>query len=217
MHQTYRLDFLSECALDPERALLPDERAALAVAHEAFAAADAVVVRLGGKAGRLGESIVATGLLEGLFLALRAAGKAGIPIHLIVDAGVAELFDAHVYRQRLWPAIHVTTAAADQALDAAAMDLGQVRGEHVLVVDLHGAHDGPPRVHVETEGIDETAGATAGTEARHLTTLAHLARVGLREYAQRGPQRRYADFIEDLVGLPRGMLEGSQAQPHIGL
>ncbi len=50
-----------------------------------------------------------------------------------------------------------------------------------------------------------------------LTTLDHLFRVGVRSYARRGAQRRYADFIEELFALPPGVLDGALVQPRIWL
>ncbi len=37
----------------------------------------------------------------------------------------------------------------------------------------------------------------------------------MRSYAHRGPERRYADFIEDLFGLPEQSIDGLQAQPRM--
>lgn len=209
MSETWRLDFLHEQADNPERPLAATERAALAVARAVLARADGIVVRLGGKAGRLGECIVATGLLEALFEALRSLGRVEVPIHLIVDAGATELFSTRAYRQQVWPGLHVSAAGSDQALDISAALVGRVAGRRVAWIDLHGAHDDMPAVRVEAGYM--------GTAGRHGATLAHLVRVGLRDYAARGPLRRYADFIEDLLGLRAGTLDGRAAQPRVRL
>jgi ADP-heptose:LPS heptosyltransferase len=47
--------------------------------------------------------------------------------------------------------------------------------------------------------------------------LGQCFRVGIRSYADRGPERRYADFIETLFALPAGVIDGKQAQPRLHL
>ncbi len=116
--QTIDLSFLAERGLDANRPFTEDERQHLARAQAALYGAESVVVRIGGQAGRLGESIVATALLEGVLQALRYAGKAGIPIAIIVDEGVGELFEAGAYQQAYWPEISVRTAPITQLVDA---------------------------------------------------------------------------------------------------
>ena len=201
------LAFLHDRALDPARALSAEERATIAAAREALAGADVVVVRLGGMAGRLGECIVATGLLESLLAALRLVERAGVPLHLLVDEGAAALFDARLYQERGWPLLRVSAMPPDAGLDLFEVGASEPEGEQVLVFDLHGANDEMPCI--------EQRAIASGRGARRITILAHLARVGLRSYAARGAERRYADFIEELFGLPPQSIAGSQAQPRI--
>lgn len=56
-----------------------------------------------------------------------------------------------------------------------------------------------------------------GGQGREITMLERLFRVGVRSYAQRGPERRYADFMEEMFMLPSGMLAGEQVQPALRL
>ena len=202
--QTIDLSFLAERGLDANRPFTEDERQHLARAQAALYGAESVVVRIGGQAGRLGESIVATALLEGVLQALRYAGKAGIPIAIIVDEGVGELFEAGAYQQAYWPEISVRTAPITQLVDADDLRASAVSitpARPALLLDLHGAHDGMPR-------LQEYDAAPA---------LLHLMRVGIRHYSRHGPLRRYAGFIEDLFTLPRDSLDGELVQPAIRL
>ncbi|HEV2237105.1 MAG TPA: glycosyltransferase family 9 protein, partial [Ktedonobacterales bacterium] len=64
---------------------------------------------------------------------------------------------------------------------------------------------GPPALRVAADG------------ARRRATCASLFRVGVREYAARGPLRRYADCVEDLLALPPGSVDGHAAQPTLRL
>src|SRR5260370_22394148 len=104
--------------------------------HELFRQTDAVIIHLGGKAGRLGECVVATGLLEATLQALRAKGKAGTPVSIIVDAGAIELFDEQLYQQRYWPHIRVLSSAQHTPETLTR----QAPGYHVLTLDFHGGH-----------------------------------------------------------------------------
>lgn len=206
--QTQTMAFLYERAQDAQRALTADERETIALAHDALRHADTCVIRLGGKAGRLGECIVETALLEGVLQALRTVGKADTPVHIVVDAGVAELFDERLYQEYYWPEITCSAAAFDQMLEPDDLTAYAMQGRNMLLLDLHGEHDGIP--YMEMKESEQGA-------AHNITTLAHLARVGLRSYAQRGPERRYAAFVEDLFGLPAVTINSALAQPCIRL
>lgn len=192
--QTHSLSFLHDLAQDQQHPLSASEQTALAMAAHAFRQADAISVRLGGKAGRLGESVVGTGLLEGILQAIIYAGKAGMPLSIVVDETVHPLFNERLYREAFWPQITLADHSPKEPT-----------GQHLLIFDIHGAHDDMPSLHKE-----ELTNAKGS-----ITTLGHLFRVGVRSYAQRGPQRRYADFIETLLGLPAGVIDGSLAQPRI--
>lgn len=98
--------------LDPARALTQDERRHLDAVRAEAASCDHVVVRMGGRAGRLGECVVATALLEGFLLALAALDKRRVPVRIAVDGPAAELFDASLYRDRHWPEIHMLALPA---------------------------------------------------------------------------------------------------------
>jgi hypothetical protein len=191
--QTFSLSFLHDLAQDKQHPLSANEQAILDAAAQSFRRTDTISVRLGGKAGRLGESVVGTGLLEGILQAIIYAGKAGMPLSIIVDKTVRPLFNERLYQEAFWPQIMLAEQTPEEAIQP------QV-GQHLLVFDLHGAHDGLPSLHREELAI---------------TTLSHLFRVGVRSYAQRGPHRRYADFIEALLGLPAGAIDGMLAQPRI--
>jgi ADP-heptose:LPS heptosyltransferase len=205
------LAFLADLARDPARPLAPSDRAALALASRALIEADAAIIRLGGKAGRLGECIAATGLLEAVLAALQHTGHATIPIHLVVDGGAADLFDAASYHARGWPGFRVSPVPPDAALDLRALANRLLETalspRHLLALDMHGGHDGLPRI--ERISVPDAKGD------RSITILADLARTGLRAYAVRGPDRRYADFVEDLFSLPRDAVASDAAQPRI--
>lgn len=214
--QTYALSFLQERASKSDDPLPPDERGLLRRAQEALRQAEQVIICLGGRAGRLGECIVGTGLLEGLLLALRHVGKAGTPISLLVDESAAELFDERAYQEQHWPQFQVLAAPAGQfqALTETLLQRGD--GKHCLVIDLHGAHDGMPFLRVEERALPASSDHLGG-HTQMVTTLGRLFRVGVRSYAQRGAERRYADCIEAVFDLPAGAIAGQVAQPRIWL
>jgi hypothetical protein len=195
------LAFLCERGLDTARVFRQEEEQLLARAQEAFYRADALVVRLGGKAGRLGESIVATALLEGLLQALVAVGKTGTPVTIMVDTGVGDLFDTLVYQDAYWPRLQIVTSPEAEHLDTQSWRSLAFPAGLTLLVDLHGAHDGMPYL----EEIDSA------------TALMHLSRAGIRYYARHKQLRRYADFIQDLLALPPGAVDPTLAQPRIRL
>lgn len=197
------LSFLHEQAVDSKRSLSEQERELLTTIRQALQQADAILMLLGGKAGRLGECVVGTALLDGILLTLSMIGKAGTPLTLLVDEGAAALFDQQVYQEQCWPSITVLPSSLEQA----AVLVRQVQAKHILVLDLHGAHDAMP--FVQYEQIEERA------EPKTITTLGHLFRVGVRSYALRGPVRRYADFCEALFSLPAWTLNGQYVQPRI--
>lgn len=204
----YDMTFMDEWggARVEERAT--EARAVIGRCSELIRAAEAVVVQLGGKAGRLGETVVASALLEGILLALRYLGKAGTPVTILVDEGAAILFKEQIYQQTYWPTIHVRETMPSQ--DSLAETLEKTPGETIVGVDLHGGHDGMPELIIQQVDV-QTA------PARYLATLVRLFRVGVRSYARRGSERRYADFIEDLFDLAPGTLEGRAVQPRLRL
>jgi hypothetical protein len=197
------LAILHDYALDKQRTLAENERAALEHTHNILQAADELFICLGGRAGRLGECIVGTGLLESTLQALRFLHKTSIPIHIFVDATTRELFNEPAYQQHYGRNLHFFALAQPDDVDANIQRL--CRGQNVLVLDLHGAHDGMPTLEIQSE------------QDRRIARLARLFRVGVRSYAQRGPTRRYADFIEELFPLPPDTLNGTAAQPTLRL
>src|ERR1700738_1555425 len=94
--QAISMAFLHEYALDKQRGLSENEQKILDRTKTLFQQADEVILHLGGKAGRLGECIVGTGLLEATIQALHARGKAGTPISIVVDEKVIELFNEYL-------------------------------------------------------------------------------------------------------------------------
>jgi hypothetical protein len=202
--ETIELNLLHEHAQDKHSTLTEQEQAAIARTHTALLEADEVFIGLGGRAGRLGESIVGTALLEGVLQALRYAGRDGIPVSIMVDKSVFELFKAEQYQENYWPQITVSAITSPEEMEEIIAQ--RATGQRVLVIDGHGAHDGMPYLHVES-----------GPDGQKITTLARLFRVGIRSYAQRGSERRYADFVEDLFGFPAGAIPGEPVQPALRL
>jgi hypothetical protein len=198
--QALSMAFLHDYALDKQRRLSEDEQHILDRTKILFQQADEISVYLGGKAGRLGECIVETGLLNAMLQALQATGKAGIQVTIFVDGGVIELFNELLYQHYYWPQIHIIASTTSMV----ETDTQQANGKHRLAIDFHGGHDGMPILQVAESDTDSSR-----------SLLAYLFRVGVRSYAQRGPVRRYADFIEELFSLPQGTIESEKAQPGI--
>jgi Glycosyltransferase family 9 (heptosyltransferase) len=121
------------------------------------------------------------------------------------------LFAASSYQEVYWSHIAICSVPHMQNSNEMTRLVRQVQGQHLLVLDLHGAHDGMPSLQIEEQASDKEG------QTRQVITLGHLFRVGVRSYAQRGPQRRYADCVEDLFGLSDGVIEGVQTQPRIRL
>ncbi|HLZ56470.1 MAG TPA: glycosyltransferase family 9 protein [Ktedonosporobacter sp.] len=199
--------FLHEHAIDPQHILSPSDRDLTRTALHALANADAIIIQLGGKAGRIGESIVATGLLETLLLALSSIGKANTPVSVLVDETVYDLFDAPLYHEHYWSQISIISVPLATSTNIIEAVMQQTPDKHILVLDLHSAHDGMPSLQIEEYHTPQGP--------YYVTTLAHLFRVGIRSYAYRGSLRRYADFIEDLFALPAASIDGWQAQPRL--
>ncbi|MGO8946156.1 MAG: glycosyltransferase family 9 protein [Ktedonobacterales bacterium] len=195
------LAFLYERGRDPTRAFSRDEALLLQRTHLAFDNAAALVLRLGGKSGRLGECIVATALLEGLLQELSHAGKAGTPVTIIVDDAAGELFNSLNYQDAYWPAIQTLTAPTGELLEAEDWRRYALPSAPALFVDLHGAHDGIP--YLQEIGSD--------------LALMHLYRAGIRYYARHGPLRRYCDYVEDLLASELVAIDPRLAQPKIRL
>jgi hypothetical protein len=202
--ETIELDFLHGHAQDKQSPWAEREQAAIAQVHAALLQADEIFICLGGRAGRLGESVVGTALLEGTLQALRYIQHDSIPVSIIVDESVLELFNAEQYQEDYWPQITVVSITRPEEIEETIAK--RATGKHILVVDCHGAHDGMPYLRVQS------------SQNKHkISTLARLFRVGIRSYAQRGADRRYADFIEELFGLPAGAIPGQLAQPALRL
>jgi hypothetical protein len=204
------LAFLHDCALDKERPLTENERAMLHMVHGLLKQADEIIICLGGKAGRLGECIVGTALLEGTLQALRYMDKVGIPVHIFVDESVAHLFDRQLYEDSYWPTISITPSKG--LVDTRQYATQVICGGDIVVLDFYGANDGMPYL----QFVENPSEAHTGQDAHaHIAILGQLFRVGIRSYADRGPERRYADFIETLCGLPADALDGRQVQPRL--
>jgi hypothetical protein len=197
------LVFLERLALDADAPLSESERQILARVRAALDAADAVVIHIGGKAGRLGEAIVGAAFLEGTLRTLAAAGKTRTPVTAIIDSSVAEIMPQAEYRARYWPEITITEAPPGDVDHRGMADYVSVLARNILTLDFHGEHDGAPALY------------RAQTPSGHVTTLARLNRVALRSYAARGPEQRYAAFFGDLFQLATGSLNGEKVQPRI--
>jgi hypothetical protein len=211
------LAFLHNCALDKNRPLTETEYAMLQTIHSYLKQADEIIICLGGKAGRLGECIVGTALLEGILQVLRYMNKIGTPVCIFVDQGVADLFDVQLYQDTYY--FNPTREAADVQQCAFQSLTGSRRTQvtsdgNVVVLDFHGANDGMPYLQFIENPSRPEVQAGQGPHA-HITILGQLFRVGIRSYADRGPERRYADFIETLFALPAGTIDGKQAQPRL--
>lgn len=204
--ETYALDFLHELAGDPTRVLSPQEQRTRLQAAEALKQADEVIIRLGGKAGRLGESVVGTGLLEAMLQAMEQTGKAGTLVQISVDGQVAELFAEKLYQKKYWQNICVRTASSSP-LEVLSTEVAR-EGKQILIMDFHGGNDGMP-------AMTTRKSVARGEATGRVTVLKRLFRVGVRSYAQRGARRRYADFIEDIFALDHGTISSDQAQPAI--
>ena len=91
--------------------------------------------------------------------------------------------------------------------------------DELVVLDLHGAHDGIPYLAIENEESGDTDDLAKDQETQKqeipLAILGQLFRVSVGGYAQRGPERRYADYIEDLFALPHNVLDTTSIQPRI--
>jgi hypothetical protein len=202
--KNYDIQFIHKSASDKLRPLSWEEQHILERARDALRDADAVLIRLGGKAGRLGECIVGTALLEGMLQALIYLNKEGMPVSIVVDATAYDLFDEQLYQEKYWSHIEVYRASQETTDGIPTNLLQRKEGGNLLILDLNGANDGMPSLQVEEDTTEVVT---------RIVTLAHLFRVGVRSYAQRGPLRRYADFIEDIFCLPTGVIDGVRAQP----
>ena len=203
----YELAFLEALALNANTPLSAADKRALGRVRAALDDADAVVIHIGGKAGRLGEAIVGTAFLEGTLHTLAAVGKAGTPVTVLIDSAIAGIMRESEYRARYWPAIAIVAVSpgdVDHRGMASFASDASVPARNILALDFHGEHDGMP-------ALDVALTATGG----RLTTLARLNRVALRSYAARGPEQRYAAFFRDLFRLPAGNLSGEEIQPRI--
>lgn len=202
------MSFLQTCALEREYLLSETEQETVKSVSQALQEAEAVIIHLGGKAGRLGECVVGTALLEGTLQALRSLDKAGLPLTIMVDEGSKELFSEKAYREKYWDAIAVIPVPLEPTPEITEIIAHQTEKNKVLTLDFHGKNDGMPYLQI-------TANRSIKNRYQRRVDLKHLFRVGVRCYAHRGPERRYADFLEHLFGLSQGSLDGLQVQPKI--
>jgi Glycosyltransferase family 9 (heptosyltransferase) len=202
------LAFLHDCALDKNRLLNETEQVILQTIQYTLRQADEIIICLGGKAGRLGECVVGTALLEATLYTLHYIGKDNVPVHVFVDEAVASLFGTKLYHANLH--FHPSKEADD--IQICVNYIG--RDKNGIILDFHGAHDNMPYFQLtKNPSVQETQ--TQPDKHSYIAILGHLFRVGVRSYAVRGPERRYADFIETLFALPAGTIDQKQAQPHL--
>src|SRR5262245_19534817 len=102
----FEMFWLQQLAHDSGYPLPETDKRVRELANAALLREDAVGVTLGGKAGRLGECIVETAVLEGILSLLEQLGKAGTPVTTLVDEGASSLFDDATYADQFWPGIH---------------------------------------------------------------------------------------------------------------
>ncbi|HEX2033334.1 MAG TPA: hypothetical protein VHS99_04045 [Chloroflexota bacterium] len=207
--EVYDLGFLAARASAPERPLAHQEVLALSRAATVFRRATHFVLATGGKAGRIGESVVQTALITATLLALQRTRRRRPPVTIVVDERVRELFAAEPYRQRFWREIEIVPAAGAQ-VDAVARDVARGGFEReAVLLDFHGAHEGDP--------VLRSAGHRRGVHApwRTLHTFESLFGTAVIRFAHRGAERRYADFVETLFSLPACAVDGYEAQPAI--
>ena len=200
----YELAFLEALALNANTPLSAADQRALGRARAALDDADAVVIHIGGKAGRLGEAIVGTAFLEGTLQTLAAVGKARTPMTVLIDSAIAGIMPESEYRASYWPEIAIVAASPGDVNRRGMPSFVSGPARAILALDFHGEHDGMPTL--------DSAWTPAGG---HVTTLARLNRVALRSYAARGPEERYAAFFRDLFRLPADSLSGEEVQPRI--
>jgi hypothetical protein len=205
--EKHDLSFLAEKAADEGYVFSAQQQGALALVAQSLHAADTLLIRLGGKAGRLGECVVASALLEGVLQALLYL-RHTIPVCVEIDAGSVSLFPSQLYQQRYWQTISIVSVETTSTFDPLQV-LSESAVSRVLMLDFHGGHDGKPyaqRDTLEREGRRYTC-----------VSLANLFRIGIRNYAQRGAFNRYADFVIELFSLPEGAIEGRNVQPTLYL
>jgi hypothetical protein len=209
MPEEHDLSYLHTIATSPAHPLAPAERAALHRAAEVFRSASRFVLWTGGKAGRIGESVVETALVYATLLALRRMRRRPPPVTLVVDEGVRELFAPALFRERFWPDIEIVSGMPSQS-DALARDASlQGLEQEVLLLDLNGAHTAPPFLRTERRRRGPYA------PWRTLHTFGQLFGTAVMRFAGRGQERRYADAVETLFSLPAYTLDGYEAQPSI--
>ena len=203
------LSFLGALASGDSSPLSPGAREALAQAAAVFRRAERFVVRTGGKAGRIGESVLETALVHGTLLALKRTRRRPPLVTLVVDDRVRELFAPALLHERFWSQVEVIAVPpAESEAAARAAALHGFEDESVLL-DLNGGSVGAPFLRSERH--------RRGPHApwRTLHTLGQLFHTAVVRFAVRGPERRYADFLETLFSLPAYTLDGYEVQPEI--
>lgn len=203
------LSFLATVVGGSRQPLTPPAREALRHAAAVFRGADRFVIWTGGKAGRIGESVVETALVYGTLLAIRRTRRRPPPVTLVVDDRIGELFVPALLRERFWQQIEVLPVPPAQSPAIAQALARQGFEEEVVLVDLNGGSEGTPYLRSERH--------RRGPHApwRTLHTLGHLFHTAVVRFAARGAERRYADFVETLFSLPAYTLDGCEAQPAI--
>lgn len=145
----YEMSFLNDLASDAGRILTESEQRILEIAHEALVSADAVIIHIGGKSGRLGEAIVGSAFLEGTLQTLVALDKQHIALTVILDESIAELAPVAEYRARYWPEIVVIVASPNDVDRMGVVSAINATSHNILVLDFHAEHDGMPYLDIE--------------------------------------------------------------------
>ncbi|GCE26099.1 hypothetical protein KDA_15830 [Dictyobacter alpinus] len=200
------LSFLCELARNSDYPLVQHELESLQNNQQLLRRSTAIVILLGGKAGRLGECVVGTALLEGTLRLLRVLNKEGISVQIMIDQRSLDLFQEENYQQAYWPEISLQGMEAPLDPRSILSLLTSLHDNaHLLVLDFHGAHDGMPYY------------AHKQTDHGSIDILGNLFRVGVRNYSQRGPEHRYAAFLADLFALKELSMDSTTIQPHLRL
>ncbi|GER87457.1 hypothetical protein KDW_16190 [Dictyobacter vulcani] len=200
------LSFLSELARNPEYVLTAQQQESLHNNQQLLKRANAIVILLGGKAGRLGECVVGTAFLEGMLQLLRVLHKEGISVQVMLDQKSLDLFQEKSYQQAYWSEVSIQGLEAPLDPRVILSLPGYADADaHLLVLDFHGAQDGMPYCIYKQTGHGS------------VTILGNLFRMGMRNYSQRGPEQRYTAFLTDLFALPETMLTRSTVQPYLRL
>ena len=165
-----------------------------------------VVLQLGGKFGRIGESIITSAFIYPVHEALLMLGRHDTKITLIVDRGVSCLYDRQLYSFNLGRQLDVIPA--DPSLsNSVAQKLCSSGEENIFLFDFNGGNEKHPQY---------MCLEFSNAKCRHrISVLSNLFRSSVRCFAALGALERYARFIEHILVLPSGSVDRNRSQPNI--